>query len=65
MSESSFQAFLMATYLDQQVFHAQSLPVILLSGSHRVDDRTQDLDCTVEVRPSRDLLLCVFDVTDD
>jgi hypothetical protein len=56
---------MVATYLDQEIFHARSLPVILFSGPYRVYSRTQDLDGTIEIRPSRNLLLCFFDVTDD
>ena len=54
-----------AAHLDQQVLHAQCFPVIVLSGSHRVDRRAQDLYGSVEIRPSSDLLLSLLDVSND
>jgi hypothetical protein len=54
-----------ATHLDQQVFHAQCLLVILFSSSHRVDRCAQDLNSSIEVWPSRNELLCFLDVAND
>lgn len=54
-----------AAHLDQQVLHAQCFPIIVLSGSHRVDRCAQDLYGSVEIRPSSDLLLSLLDVSND